>query len=210
MFSHNAEEYADFLRFRPLWGTWQRSATLDPLLKVIAPSPRLIRMRACMPTELKKTVFEQIISKKCMKILSYIGKLYRKFKQTVPESESRQFDRLRLRLRLLARRHDSGRLWLRLRLRLRTSAYSDESMMHSIRGMISSRGVSTLLEVGCWPEDCNATCFQRAVHFLANDMAHLENGIMPSNCGSTSEGRIGMYHIQEVQEEILNFFLDIC
>ena len=52
-----------------------------------------------------------------MQIIPCIGKFYDRFKQNVPESESRQFDRLRLRLRLLARCHDSGRLRLRLRLR---------------------------------------------------------------------------------------------
>ena len=56
-----------------------------------------------------------LFPKKCMQILSCIGKLYHIFKQNVPESESRQFDRLRL--RILARCHDYGRL----RLRPRTS-----------------------------------------------------------------------------------------
>ena len=50
----------------------------------------------------------------------YSAKYFHIFKQNVPVSESRQFDRLRPRLRLLARCHDSGRLRLRLRLRFRT------------------------------------------------------------------------------------------
>ena len=40
-----------------------------------------------------------------------MSELYHRFKRNVPASESRQFDRLRL--RLLARCHDSGRLQLR-------------------------------------------------------------------------------------------------
>ena len=43
-----------------------------------------------------------------------MGKLYHRFKQNFPESESRRFDRLRLRLRLLACCHDWGRLRLRI------------------------------------------------------------------------------------------------
>ena len=100
-------------------GAWKRLAPLDPPLKVTAPCPRLIRI--CVYLQNLKTIISaQIIFKKCMQILTCIGKLYHRFQQNVPESESRQFDRLRLRLRLLARRHDSGRLRLRLRLRLRT------------------------------------------------------------------------------------------
>ena len=52
-----------------------------------------------------------------MQILLCIGELYYRFKQNVPASESRQFDRLRLRLRLQARCHDTGRLRLQLRIR---------------------------------------------------------------------------------------------
>ena len=58
---------------------------------------------------LKTISAAQIISKKCMQTLPNIGKLYHRFKQNVLESESRQFDRLKL----LARCHDSGRLRLR-------------------------------------------------------------------------------------------------
>ena len=50
------------------------------------------------------------------------GKLYHRLKKNIPESESRQLDRLRLRLWLLARCHDSGRLRLRLGHRLHTPA----------------------------------------------------------------------------------------
>ena len=64
-----------------------------------------------------KTTSAHITSKKCLQILPCVGKLYHRCKRNVPESESRQFGRLRFRLRLLARCHDSWRLRLRLRLR---------------------------------------------------------------------------------------------
>ena len=67
-----------------------------------------------------KTIYAQIISNKCIQALPCIDKLGHRFKQNVPESESRQFGRLRPRLRLLARCQDSERLRLRLRHRLRT------------------------------------------------------------------------------------------
>ena len=59
----------------------------------------------CRPRELKDDICK-IIFKKYMQILSCIGKLCHIFKQNVPQSESRQFDRLRL--RLLTRCYDSA------------------------------------------------------------------------------------------------------
>ena len=90
-----------------------RLASLDSPLKVMAPRSWLI----CISVYLQnlKTISAQIVSKKCIQIIPYIVKLYHRFKQNVPESDSRQSDRLRLRLWLLARCHDSRRLRLRLR-----------------------------------------------------------------------------------------------
>ena len=64
-----------------------------------------------IPTKFKDDICTNYIQK-CTQILLCKGKLYHRFKQNVPESESRQFDRLRL--RLLARCHDSGRHRFRL------------------------------------------------------------------------------------------------
>ena len=109
--------------FRRFGGAWPRFAPVDPPFKAMAPHPRLIRI--CVYTIydiyehsiIQKSISPQSISKKCMQILLCMCKLYHRFKQNAPESESRQFGRPRLRLRLLARCHDSGRLQLRLRLR---------------------------------------------------------------------------------------------
>ena len=89
-------------------------------LKVMAPRPRLI-CGLCMPAEFKDDICIEYFQK-CMRILICKCKLYHRFKQNIPESESRQFDRLRLRLRLPARCHDSGRLRFRLGHRLHTPA----------------------------------------------------------------------------------------
>ena len=78
------------------FGAWTRLAPLALLLKVKTPRPRLIRL--CVYLQNLKTKALQIISKKCMQIFLCIGKLYPGFKQNVPETGSRQFDRLRLRL----------------------------------------------------------------------------------------------------------------
>ena len=100
-------------------------------------SPPPVDTYMCLPTEFG-TIYAQIISKKCMQILPCIDKLYGRLKN-IPESESRQFYRLRHRLRLLAHCHDSGRLRLRLRLRLRTPAQNREAfrefICHSRRGI---------------------------------------------------------------------------
>ena len=108
-------------------GAWPCLAPLGPPLKVMAPRSRLICL--CVYLQNLKTISAQVISKKCMQILHRIGKLYHRFKQNVPESESRQFGRLRLRLRLLARCHDSGGL----RLRLCTPAFGDLKLARSGR-----------------------------------------------------------------------------
>ena len=123
-FSRYIEEYVDFVQFSGDflgWWWWSRLASLDSPLKVMAPRPWLIRISVYLHN--LKTISAHIISKKCMQIIPYIGKLYHRFEKSVPESESRQFDQLRLRLRLLSRYHDSRRLRLRLRPRLRTPGY---------------------------------------------------------------------------------------
>ena len=61
----------------------------------------------CMPSIFKRRCLHRLFPKSTCKF-QCIGELYHRFKQNVSESESRQFDRLRLRLRLLARSHDSG------------------------------------------------------------------------------------------------------
>ena len=104
--------------FRTFWGGWDDRVWPLESVFVMAPRPRLIRI--CVYLQNLKTVSAQIISKKCMQISPCIGKVYHIFKQNVPESESRQFDRLRLRLRLLARCQDTGRLRHRFRLRAPT------------------------------------------------------------------------------------------
>ena len=82
-----------------------------------------------------------------MQIVLYIDKLYHRFKQNVPESESRQFDRLRL--RLLARCQNSGRLRLRLRLRLRTPgsnyprSFSFAEVAYMSLAIVSGTGLPT-------------------------------------------------------------------
>ena len=84
-------------------------------------SPPWVNTYKCIPIEFEDDIctyyFQEVHAN-----YPCIGILYHRFKQNVPESESRQFDRHRLRLRLLARCHDSGRHRLRLRLRLRTPA----------------------------------------------------------------------------------------
>ena len=97
--------------FRALLGAWPRLTPLDPHLKVMPPWPRLIGRYICAYLLNLKDNVCTFFPKKCMQILPCIGELYYRFKQSVPESESRQFGRLRL--RLLARCHDSGRLRLR-------------------------------------------------------------------------------------------------
>ena len=71
----------------------------------------------------------------------------------VPESESRQFFRLRLRLRLLARYHDSGRLRLRLRLRNPAGnwAYFFMTVANRPRALVVDRWRPAVAGVGRWP-----------------------------------------------------------
>ena len=99
--------YRGIDRFCAIFRRFGRMADFESM----AVHHRLIRI--CAYLQNLKTISAQIISKKCMQNVTCIGKIYHRFKQNVPESESRQFGRLRL--RLLARCHDSGRLRLRTR-----------------------------------------------------------------------------------------------
>ena len=72
--------------FRTLWEAWPRLAPFDAPLKVMDPRPRLIRISVYLHN--LKTISAKIISKKCMQILPCIGKLYHRFNQNAPESES--------------------------------------------------------------------------------------------------------------------------
>ena len=99
-------------------------------------SPPSVNGYMCIPPEFKRRCLHRLFAKSACKLQSLpcIGELYRRFKQNVPELESRQFDGLLLTLRLLARCHDSGRL------RLRTPAYSNRSVLWRLcetRDMIS-------------------------------------------------------------------------
>ena len=120
MFSCYIKEYVDFVPFSGALGGGGGDAYVWPpwmsLWRSWLTSPHHWLIRRCIYLQILKTISEEIISKKYMQILPCIGNLYHRFQQNVPESESRQFDRLRL--RLLARCHDSRLLRLQLRLRI--------------------------------------------------------------------------------------------
>ena len=107
-------------------------------------SPLPFNRYMCIPPEFKKTMSAQIISKKCMQILPCIGELYHRYKQNVPESKSRQLDRLRL--RLLARCRDSD-----------SDSSSDSTpRLPTILGGKRSSQVSVMLDV--WTKMSHEAC----------------------------------------------------
>ena len=81
--------------FRAFWAM----AVFGPLGSALEGhgSPLPVNTFMCIHQNLK-TISAQIISKKCMQIPHRIVQSYHRCKQNVPESESRQFGRLQLRL----------------------------------------------------------------------------------------------------------------